>query len=166
MHGLAIEVHADLLHDAPRRIIADRVHAHDPVETYGIPRERECSARGFGREALAPVRASESPADLDRGQNLGEEFGNREAGVADELTGVAPFEREEPEAALAPRRLVLFDSLRGVSGRHDASVTDEAHDFGIGADRDVGGEVLHHIPTAQDQSFGLDARPVGYHADP
>ena len=56
--GLAVEVHPDLAHDVARRVVADRVHAHDAFEADPIEPERECRACGFGRVAAAPNEAA------------------------------------------------------------------------------------------------------------
>src|SRR5206468_9367755 len=39
VHGLAVEVHADLLHHVTRRVVPYGVHAHDAIESYRVPRE-------------------------------------------------------------------------------------------------------------------------------
>ncbi len=113
MDGFAFEPHADLAHHVGRRVVADRVHAHDTFEAHTIESEREHAAGGFGGVAVSPAGPSETPSDLDRRHDLGQEVRDRESGEADQLTGARQFQREETESALVPS---LFERAQPLGG--------------------------------------------------
>ena len=91
----------ELAHHARGRVVLGVGDAHQPVEPDACEREVAGRERGLGGVAVAPLRPGEAPADLDRGQDLGQEVGDVQTDEAEArvLAGTVTHQRSQPRSA-------------------------------------------------------------------
>ncbi|GAA5045014.1 hypothetical protein HNP84_002720 [Thermocatellispora tengchongensis] len=153
--GPAVEAHPELGHDPDGRRVRGLRDADDAVEAAVAEAEAHRGAGGLGGQPATPEGTAQTPADLDGGEDLGEEGGDAQAGEAGELAGLADFHGEQGEALLVPQFAQPLDGGTGVFLVHRRAVADVPHDLGVAVDGGHGGDVLL-APPAQEKPRGLD----------
>lgn len=112
-------------------------HRHYPIETQRLEAEPERSPTRFGRVPASPMRASETPADLD----LGAALEQMQPGAADRLTGRAQHYRPDAEAVLGLVGDLVLHAPPGVFEIR-RNVTQISHDLRVPEDPVVGVHVI------------------------
>jgi hypothetical protein len=153
--GLPVELHAEFQHDAFGGVVAGLMDADDPVE---FPVSERPAQYPFGRlrgQSLSPVRPAEAPADLDGGQDLGQEAGDRQAGEAGQFAGGADLHGEQSVPVFVPVPFEGGDVGGAALVVGDGAVADPPHHLGVGVDGGHRRDVVV-APAAQQKPWGIE----------
>lgn len=135
---MADEPHAQTLGDADgRRVVGfwDGVHA---LKSERRERFVQGGAGSLGRVAMTPCLRRESPTDLDRRKDLGEERRHGESDEPDEFLGGTYARSPQPETEIVPFLDLRIEELLRF-GASEAAAEREPPDFGLSED---GGELV------------------------
>jgi len=98
----AVELHAEAFRDVDGAGVGGLEDAYDLVEAEGVKSFAQCGSGAFSSETLSPAGRIEAPADLDGGQDFGQEHWDRQSDVPDDSFVGSLDRRPEAEAAFVP----------------------------------------------------------------